>query len=108
MFISLAFYFNAEGAVLGKMIENQSIESSHAGPNISYRWFMATKLLPCGPYDAKLQRFTGNDDAGNPPAKDDHLTMAIHAFAHFSVMYSKGSLLLCDLQGMPSQSVCTQ
>ena len=30
----------------------------------------------------------------------DDLTKAIHAFAHFSLIYSHGHLLFCDLQGI--------
>jgi hypothetical protein len=80
-----AFYFNSEGAVLGKLVQNQDGNgSSDSKHGILYKWFLATRLLPRGPYDAKLQKFTGNDDAGNAPAKDDYLSMA----------------LFCDLQGI--------
>jgi hypothetical protein len=29
----------------------------------------------------------------------DHITRAIHAFAHFSVVYSRKNNIFCDLQG---------
>jgi len=50
--------------------------------------------------DGKVKKFTGNDDIGDQPS--DPLTEAIHAFAHFSLVYTKGYLLLCDLQGVSS------
>lgn len=61
-------------------------------------FFLATKLLPCGPFD-DLKKFTGNNSAGEKPKEDDLLTKAIHAFAHFSLCYTKGHMILCDLQG---------
>jgi len=45
-----------------------------------------------------MKKFTGNDDIGDAL---DHMTKAIHAFAHFSVVYSQNNILLCDLQGAP-------
>ena len=90
------FYFNFEGAIFGDL----TMDPNGPEPILPYTSFIATRLLPCGPFDAKVQKFTGNDDPGDMPDKDDHLTMAIHAFAHFSVLYSKHSLLLCDLQGL--------
>lgn len=87
------FYFNADSAIFG------IIQSSDINENIVSRYFLATRLLPCGPNDAAVKKFTGNDDPGSPPSARDHLTHAIHAFSHFSVVYSQGFLLLCDLQG---------
>ena len=52
-------------------------------------------LLPCGIFD-KVTKFTGSDDIA--PAADA-MTKAIHAFTHFSYVYSKGFWLFCDLQG---------
>lgn len=62
-----------------------------------HKHFLATRLLPCGKADGKLKKFTGNGEIGD--ATDD-LTKAIHAFAHFSLIYSHGHLLFCDLQGI--------
>jgi Alpha-kinase family len=62
---------------------------------LMYRHFLATPLLPRGEADPEILKFTGNDeirDAGN------RLTQAIHAFAHFSVVYPDRNLLFCDLQ----------
>ena len=100
--LPLAFYFNTEGAILGELVFH--LHDNDA--NVQYHWFRATKLLPCGPHDAGIQKFTGNDNAGNIPAKDDFLTMAIHAFAHYSVLYSKNTLLLCNLQGTALVQYC--
>ncbi|EDR02755.1 uncharacterized protein LACBIDRAFT_332022 [Laccaria bicolor S238N-H82] len=63
---------------------------------LPYLNFLATPLLPCGPVDAPVKKFTGNGSIGDA---DDHITRAIHAFAHFSVLYSQENLLFCDLQG---------
>jgi hypothetical protein len=70
-----------------------------ADGSLPYADFLATKLLPCRPADGDIKKFTGNEDNGPAPEASDELTMAIHAFAHFSSIYSKGHLLLCDLQG---------
>ncbi|KAH7907579.1 kinase-like domain-containing protein, partial [Hygrophoropsis aurantiaca] len=64
---------------------------------LPYRYFIATRLLPCGKVDGELRKFTGNDDIG---PLDDDLTRAIHAFAHFMLIYTSGYLLLADLQGL--------
>lgn len=58
--------------------------------------FLATLLLPCGKVDEKVKKFTGSDDIGDAP---DNMTKAIHAFAHWSLLYSQGHILFCDLQG---------
>ena len=44
-----------------------------------------------------MAKFTGNGDIG---LASDHMTKAIHAFAHFSAVYTQNNLLICDLQGM--------
>jgi hypothetical protein len=59
-------------------------------------YFLATCLLPCGPL-VPLWKFTGNLEVGDA---NDNLSQAIHAFAHFSLKWSKGYVLLCDLQGI--------
>jgi hypothetical protein len=94
---NVAFYFNADGAILGKIIPDVNDMSSDSA--LPYLDFLATKLLPCGPADGDMQKFTGNEDNSPAPDAQDELTMAIHAFGHFSSVYSKGDLLLCDLQG---------
>lgn len=45
----------------------------------------------------KVTKFTGSDDIA---LVADAMIKAIHAFAHFSHVYSKGFLLFCDLQGI--------
>ncbi|KAF8168900.1 hypothetical protein BJ912DRAFT_862426, partial [Pholiota molesta] len=64
---------------------------------LPYQYFIATPLLPYGDADPKIKKFTGNGEIGIP---QDDITKAIHAFAHFSVVYSHSGLLFCDLQGM--------
>jgi hypothetical protein len=67
--------------------------------------FIATPLLPCGELDGKLRKFTGNEDFGEA---DDHLTKAMHAFSHFTAVYTQNIIILCDLQGkigLPPDSI---
>ncbi|KAF8800443.1 hypothetical protein BYT27DRAFT_7117444 [Phlegmacium glaucopus] len=90
------FYFNFEASIFGKIIPTPT-SGSRALP---HKYFLATPLLPCGPHDAKVQKFTGNGTIGTA---DDHLTKAIHAFAHFSLVYSSNDVLICDLQGAPDR-----
>jgi hypothetical protein len=71
-----------------------------------HQHFLATLLLPCGKVDSKIRKFTGNDNIGT--AHDD-MTKAIHAFAHYSLLYSQQHILFCDLQGgsfLSNFSIC--
>ena len=88
----LDFYFNFKGSILG-VLHSKRESTSWILP---YRHFIATRLLPCGEIDGPLRKFTGSSEIGK--ATDD-LTNAIHAFAHFMLIYTSGSLLLSDLQG---------
>jgi hypothetical protein len=90
----IAFQFHTEGAILGQLL----LDTEQKLP-LAFVDFIATPLLPCAKVDGPIQKFTGNNDCGNTPAKSDTLTMAIHAFAHFVVVYSANHLVLCDLQG---------
>lgn len=72
---------------------------AHAPCGLPYFDFIATRLLPCGPVDGVIEKFTGSDDAGNPPGPGEDLTTALHAFTHYVIVFSCGNLLLCDLQG---------
>jgi hypothetical protein len=83
------FYFNFKGSILGTLHENSF-------GSLRFRQFIATPLLPCGTVDAPIRKFTGNGQLGDA---NDHLMLAIHAFAHFSVVYSQESIVFCDLQG---------
>ncbi len=95
----LAFYFNFKGSILGKLIVKRRSEPR----NFAHLHFIATPpVLPCGKADSKVQKFTGNDEVG--PATDD-ISKAIHAFAHFSLVYSHGHLVFCDLQGNPTDNL---
>ena len=88
----LASYFNFKDSFYGE-IEPLSASGRR---NIPHLGFLATPLLPCGRFDDPIQKFTGNDNLG--PA-NNNLTRAIHAFVHFSWVYSRGQLLFCDMQG---------
>ena len=37
--------------------------------------------------------------SAGPENADDHLTKSIHAFSHFTAIYTHKNLVLCDLQG---------
>jgi hypothetical protein len=88
----IEFYFNFEGSIFGKVIPSPT---SGSRP-LPQKYFLATRLLPCGPHDVKVQKFTGNGTIGTA---EDHLTKAVHAFVHFSLAYSDNDVLICDLQG---------
>ena len=88
-----AFYFNFKGSIYGKIQASMTSGSR----TIPKKNFLATLLLPCGKLDAKVKKFTGNDDIGDAL---DNMTKAIHAFAHWSLLYSRGHILFCDLQGI--------
>jgi hypothetical protein len=92
---NLEFYFNATGAMVGKLILDD--EGKHDGdiPVIATR-FLATRFCPSGQVDKPVQKFTGNDVIGKA---SDKLTTAIHAFAHFTLVYSHDEILFADLQG---------
>lgn len=87
-----AFYFNFKGSIYGE-IQGSVTSGSRVVPKKN---FLATLLLPCGKLDAKVKKFTGSDDIGDAP---DSMTKAVHAFAHWSLLYSRGHILFCDLQG---------
>ena len=87
------FYFNFNHSILGQLESKTTLDGT---PILPHAHFLATRLLPCGMFD-KVTKFMGSDDIA--PAADA-MTKAIHAFAHFSYVYSKGFLLFCDLQGI--------
>ena len=66
---------------------------------LPYWDFIATRLLPCGPIDGSIEKFTGNDNVGPSPGLKEHLTTTLHAFTHYVAVFSRENLLLCDLQG---------
>ncbi|KAJ7891731.1 hypothetical protein B0H13DRAFT_2276905 [Mycena leptocephala] len=92
-----SFRFHVDGAILGTL---QPLSDSDVDPDarLPHLKFLATRLLPCGPAHKPIQKFTGNDDCG--PAPTDDLTMALHAFSHFTAVYTNNDAILCDLQGM--------
>jgi Alpha-kinase family len=86
------FYFNFEDSIFGKIVPSVTSGSRC----LPHEYFIATPLLPCSAVDGLVKKFTGNDSIGDA---NDHLTKAVHAFAHFSVIYSHSNILFCDLQG---------
>lgn len=106
----IGFRFNTHGAILGRFkkpevsgdridLTNDSEEVS-LPCNLTHYDFIATRLLPCGLIDTPIKKFTGNHDEGGAPGRGDYLTTVLHAFAHYVGIFSRGNLLLCDLQGM--------
>lgn len=98
------FRFNLEDAILGTLLSQDNTDNLPVG--LPYPNFIAMRLLPCSTIDAPIEKFTGNDNAGNPPTKSpgDEMTMALHAFTHYVIVISRGNLVLCDLQGMSDKS----
>ncbi|KAJ7661832.1 hypothetical protein B0H17DRAFT_953371, partial [Mycena rosella] len=92
------FHFNFEGAVLGVL---EPLEEGHnsASLGLPFIHFIATRYLPCGPSDKPIQKFTGNLDCGAAPGPHNALTMAIHSFTHFFIVYTGEAPVFCDLQG---------
>lgn len=86
------FYFNFNSSILGSLSSSLSSHSHH----LTHDTFIATPLLPCGKFDGKIKKFTGNDKFGDA---DDHLTRAVHTFSHFTAIYTQQNIILCDLQG---------
>jgi hypothetical protein len=88
-------------SILGRFVDHSKITEPTSDPpcGLMYWDFIATRLLPCGPIDAPIEKFTGNDDVGPAPGPKEHLTVALHAFTHYVVVWSRGNFLLCDLQG---------
>lgn len=88
-----AFYFNFKGSIYGEIQASMTSGSR----TIPKKNFLATLLLPCGKLDAKVKKFMGNDDIGDAL---DNMTKAVHAFAHWLLLYSWGHILFCNLQGI--------
>jgi Alpha-kinase family len=85
------FYFNFKSSILGSLVPSLSSHSCHLT-----HIFIATLLLPCGELNGQIKKFTGNEKFGDP---ENHLTKAIHAFSHFTAVYTQQSIIFCDLQG---------
>ena len=94
------FSFNFEHSIFGCLRSLRESSSQH----LPYKHFIATPLLSCDKLNASIQEFTGSDDIGN--AMND-ITKAIHAFKHFSLIYTKHTHLFCDLQGFKHSFVFT-
>lgn len=94
-FSPLGFQFNLKNALFGEFVDKEQQELLH----LEYRHFIATQLLPCGPIDA-IVKYTGNANEGDAPRPGETMLATLHAFAHFTYIYTHGSFLLCDLQGV--------
>jgi hypothetical protein len=95
------FRFNLAHAILGCFTDESTDFTSIAEPpsGLPFFDFIATRLLPCGPVDAPIEKFTGNDDVGPAPGPKETMTITLHAFTHYVGVLSRGNLILCDLQG---------
>jgi hypothetical protein len=85
-----SFYIPWESAVFGKIVFNDH-------QSVPYDYFLAIPLLPCRRSDRGMVKFTGSDGPGDPPTTST--AQAVHAFAHFSYVYSGKHILFTDLQG---------
>ncbi|KAM6501725.1 hypothetical protein JOM56_001702, partial [Amanita muscaria] len=95
------FRFNLVDSILGRFVDDSKITESEAPPPpCGLPVGAGAPLLPCGPIDASIEKFTGNDDVGPAPGPKEHVTIALHAFTHYVAIWSRGNFLLCDLQGM--------
>ncbi|KAF7346249.1 hypothetical protein MSAN_01852000 [Mycena sanguinolenta] len=94
------FRFNVEGAILG-VLEPLDPEHISASLGLPFTDFIATRYLPCSSIDKGIQKFTGNTDCGDPP--EDPMTAAVHAFTHFTILYTGSALVFCDLQGLANR-----
>jgi hypothetical protein len=90
---------NFKDSILGHLVPSLTSQSRH----LTHSLFIATPLLPCSDVDGGIKKFTGNDEFGDA---NDHLTKAIHAFSHFTAVYTHENLVLCDLQGNNVQCHC--
>jgi len=87
------FYFNFPSSIFDELVPSISSQSWQ----LPFQHIIATPLLPCGEANSEIKKFTGNEEIGKA---QDNMIKAIHAFMHFSVIYSQQNLLFCDLQGM--------
>lgn len=62
-----------------------------------FKYFIASLLLPCGPADGAVIKYTGNDNVG--PLSKDPMMALLYAYTHFTYIYTDHQLLICDLQG---------
>ena len=70
-----------------------------AVPLIPHAYFIATPLLACGEYDKGVIKYSGQLGFSTDPDPSG-IQDAVHAFVHFSYIWSKGFMIFSDLQGM--------
>jgi len=87
------FYF-APNVIYGRVNRSQLEDQGE----VPFDIFVAYPLLPIGPDGGELLKFTGSDTVGEEPS--NLLSTAIHSFAHFSLFYSRDTLVFTDLQGL--------
>ncbi|KAF9530864.1 kinase-like domain-containing protein, partial [Crepidotus variabilis] len=92
-FNNMALSSDVNGAILGQLIPSPVTDEIP----LPYVFFLATPLLPVGQLYGTLRKFTGNGEIGKA---DNDITKTVHAFAHFSLLYSDHEVLICDLQGL--------
>ncbi|TFK19538.1 hypothetical protein FA15DRAFT_724234 [Coprinopsis marcescibilis] len=85
-------YFNFSDSIFSNFIVG---EADRPGFSAYHKYFIATLLFPCGPANKPITKFTRNDLMGKA---DDTLTLALHAFMHYSYVYSQLHFVFCDLQ----------
>lgn len=81
---------------MGRLILDEDRQFNGVKCILPFNSFIATRLLPCSEIDRPIQKFTGNDSLGE--AKDD-MTMAIHAYTHFTSIVTRSTVVVTDLQG---------
>ncbi len=90
------FYFHLEGTFIGRLVG--PVDMEHVSlDKPPFKYFIASLLLPCGPADGAVIKYTGNDNVG--PLPKDPMTALLHAYTHFTYIYTNHQLLICDLQG---------
>ncbi|KAI0311397.1 hypothetical protein OF83DRAFT_1177620 [Amylostereum chailletii] len=90
---------NDEQAILGQFVDMKALPGDVP---LHSEMFLATRLLDCRSDAPREKKFTGTDELG--PA-DDLLSQTIHAFLHFTMRASKGSLVFCDIQAMHNRDM---
>ncbi|CAK5265858.1 unnamed protein product [Mycena citricolor] len=99
----LSVRFNFKDAFVGKFVHGCSEEEFFEQPLV-HAHFLATPLLPCGSIDKPLRKFTGNENCGAAPHRNDLLTASLHAFTHWMALYTNEDALICDIQGIQEES----
>ncbi|THU96675.1 hypothetical protein K435DRAFT_664020, partial [Dendrothele bispora CBS 962.96] len=95
------FRFNFTDAFIG-VLQIANVGFDTLSDVAHYTEFIATPLLPCGEANDPIQKYTGNENVGQPP--NDRMTSLMHSFMHYTYVMSEKSLLFCDIQGILDMS----